>query len=119
MVIFKCNPCGKPMVPLDLYLHWDTQNRHYNLQTPDYIGTALCDGYNFFVPYERTTVRPSRSSTETDTAHDLYTSACALKSRCDLSQRSSLYVDLKMRYDLRETPSSHLDDPRDCWHPQK
>ena len=48
--MFKCNPCGKPMVPLDLYLHWDTQNRHYNLQTPDYIGTALCDGYHFFVP---------------------------------------------------------------------
>ena len=61
MVIFKCNPCGKLMVPLDLYLHWGTQNSQYNLQTPDYIGTALCDGYNFFVPYERTTVWPSRS----------------------------------------------------------
>ena len=48
MLIFKCIPCGKLMVPLDLYLHWDTQNSHYNLQTPDYIGTALCDGYNFF-----------------------------------------------------------------------
>ena len=48
------------MVPLELYLHWDTQNSHYNLQTPDYIGTALCDGYNFFVPYERTTVRGHR-----------------------------------------------------------
>ena len=61
MMFFKCSPCGKLMVPLDLLLHGDTQNSDYILQTPDYIGTPLRDGYHYFVPYERTTVRPTRS----------------------------------------------------------
>ena len=50
MVIFKCNPCGKLVVPLDLYMHWDTQNSDYILQTPHYIGTGLRDVTQLFGP---------------------------------------------------------------------
>ena len=93
MVIFICDPCGKLMVPLDLYMHWDTQNSDYILQTPHDIGTGLHGALQLFwsICAKQRAVRAI--STGVCTAQVSHTTVCALRIRCRQSLRSLTFVE--------------------------